>query len=346
MTETDRMPGILRSPTTTKSPTGVREIFEEQNDDSTRKTKKKNPMTPPLASKKNRKGRSKSPVRPVKEAKVKVTSPRKSAKSNKSAAAAADKKDTLSPLQKEFQDVKERIKWVKNQSGKDKEELYEQFIEEKARARKEIRAKFEPLLTPDKNIDIRVRETAKIIQYLRDDNARIRDEIQILQRMSADMKRRNDALEATNANVAETCNSLHDYVKEMEATHVKLVTNTNMFKDHLKTLKDKLQLRDDYFEAEANIADVYENNITMIISHVGKQCRDPNLIQNVIDCSEEAVQLAHAGKKSELGKVGLKDVPMTRRRRTFKKRQLFDIDPTTESDSDSDDDSDSDSDDE
>jgi prefoldin subunit 5 len=315
------MPGILRNPT--KSPKGVREVFEEQNYDP-KNTKKRNPFTP-LNSQKNRKGRSKSPFK-----EPKVAPPRKSA---------ADK-DTLSTLQKEFQQVKERLEWVKNQSEKDKEELYERFIQEKARVRKEMRAKFEPFLTVDKTIDIRVRETAKIIQYLRDDNARIRDEIQYLQRMIADMKRRNEALEATNANVAETYASLSEYVKEMEATNVKVIKNTNIYKDHLKTMKDKFQLRDDYFEAEANTADIYEDTIAKIISHVGTHCRDPKLIQNVIDCSDEAVNLAHAGKKSELKKVSVKEVPMTSRRRTSKKRRLSGIDCAYESDSDSDYDSD------
>lgn len=245
----------------------------------------------------------------------------------------------------ELQQVRDRLEWVKNQSEKDKEELYEGFIQEKARVRKEMREKFEPLMKPtDKNIDIRVRETAKIIQFLRDDNARIRDEIKYHHRMIADMKSRNAALEETNAKVAETYASLNAYVNTMEETNVRLVKNTNIYKNHLKVMKDKMKVRNDYFEAEANSSDLYEEAVAKIITHVGTHCRDPKLIQIVIDSSDEAVKIAHSGKKSELKKVGATEVPMTKRR-SSKKRRPSGIDCAYESDSD-DDESDYDSDEE
>jgi hypothetical protein len=203
--------------------------------------------------------------------------------------------------------VRARLKWVEEQSLKDKQDYHEQLRQAKFACREQLRKKYIPLLQQNKNNneDGAVVETSKIIQYLRDDNSRLRQEMEQYGRLIRQLQLSNEQLEQANAAAQASYDELESHVYGLIAIQAKLNDNCKVFKKHIKSMKEDYVKRSSFHQSELKAGGIYEVCLAKVLANVKSRSREGDLIESVYKTAEEGVLQAAEGREEQLLKVGL-----------------------------------------
>lgn len=267
-----------------------------------------------------------------------------------------------SSIANELEQVKRRLEWLQEQHSKDKEDYQEQLRQAKSQAREEIFQKYAPALQKASSAKLKydgqVFETTKIVQYLRDDNARLREEIQSLSKAIAKQKAVNKELEAANKSALESYHDLENHVEGLTKVQEKLTENCKIFKQALASMKADYAQRTTYYNIEVKTASKYEKCLAKVLDEVKRKAAGGNdhlkrMATDVFETTEAAVVEVADSWAEFLSKSGI-NVSESKRKQILmkalgKKQSNDDSDSdsdsdSSESDSDSDSESDSDSD--
>merc|ERR1719223_345743 len=178
-------------------------------------------------------------------------------------------------------------------------------------------------------------ESGKIIEYLRKENMKLRQQCESMKRDYKSLKENNSRLIDANSSASRSFNQLNDHAKGLNATNARLIKNVDTYKKQLVKMKEDLKSRQAFYLAEAHARVAYQKTLARIVAQVQDQSKNPQLIEDVViwalECEAEAkaerAALENAGQKAPPGVT-------TSSRRSAQR--------PTDDDSDSDSDSDSD----
>jgi hypothetical protein len=205
--------------------------------------------------------------------------------------------------QSQILEIKERFQWLQEQSIQDKYDYNEQLREAKFHCREELQKQYSPLLQESADSQAYERlvfEKTKIIQYLRDDNTKLRQEIKVYKRQIAQMMYDNEQLEQANKKAQEAIDELHLHFQRLDAVNQKLNNSCEIFKSNLKQMKDAYRKRQAYFHSEARQGMAYEVCVAKILSKVKRRSNEETLYQSVVAIAEEGAEEAAQAALKEL----------------------------------------------
>mmetsp|Transcript_102334 Transcript_102334/g.153344 ORF Transcript_102334/g.153344 Transcript_102334/m.153344 type:complete len:1158 (+) Transcript_102334:210-3683(+) len=178
-------------------------------------------------------------------------------------------------------------------------------------------------------------ESGKIIEYLRKENMKLRQQCESMKRDYKSLKENNARLMEANASASSSFNQLNEHAKGLNATNARLIKNVETYKKQLVKMKEDLKNRQAFYLAEAHARVAYQKTLARIVAQVQDKSRDAQLVEDVViwalECEAEAkserAALENAGQQAPPGAVAAAAPKKSAHR---------------PSDSDSDDDSDSD----
>jgi chromosome segregation ATPase len=220
--------------------------------------------------------------------------------------------------------VQTRLNEVNEQRGKDIQQYKEQLRKAKLECKKEFEAIYKPLISnhlhDTQNQQDKKTESSKIIQYLREDNAKIRKEMEYYAKEIKKMKLSNDQLESANATARQSYDELEDHVETMKAVNDKLTSNATIFKAALKKMKRDYVTRTRFHQCEVNSTGYYETCLSKIVKDVKDRSRDPIFIEGIYTIVEEGfVQARDGQEKATPNMAGVADLPMSKKVKSDKK---------------------------
>jgi hypothetical protein len=244
--------------------------------------------------------------------------------------------------QSQIQEIKERLHWLQEQSIQDKQDYKEQLREAKLHCREQLQKQYSPFLQDSADSQANERlvfDQTKIIQYLREANTKLRQEIKIYKRQIAQMMYDNEMLEKANKKAQEAIDEMDLHVQGLDAVNQQLNNNCEIFKSYLKQMKDEYMTRQAYFRSEVIEGMAYEVCLAKILSQVKGRSKDETLCHSVVAIAEDGAEEAAQGRESRLQKAGLTREWPRPPRSSF----IFDSDDDSSDDSDSEWESDSES---
>jgi hypothetical protein len=153
-----------------------------------------------------------------------------------------------------------------------------------------------------------IEESGKIIEYLRKENMKLRNQNDTMRKDFKALKENNQRLMEANASAGQSFTALNDHAKQLNATNAKLIKNIDGYKAQLEKLKDDLKTRQAYYLAEAEARLAYQKTMAQIVGAVQDKCRDAQLVEDVVimalECEAEAKaeRAALEAAKSKKGK--------------------------------------------
>ena len=178
-------------------------------------------------------------------------------------------------------------------------------------------------------------ESGKIIEYLRKENMKLRQQCESMKKDYKSLKENNARLMEANSSASASFAQLNEHAKGLNGTNGRLIKNVDAYKKQLVKMKEDLKNRQAFYLAEAHARVAYQKALARIVAQVQDKSRDAQLVEDVViwalECEAEAkaerAALENAGQKAPPGAA-------VASRRTAQK--------PTDDDSDSDSDSDSD----
>lgn len=135
-------------------------------------------------------------------------------------------------------------------------------------------------------------ESGKIIEYLRKENMKLRNQNDTMRKDFRSLKENNQRLMEANASAGESFSALNEHAKQLNATNAKLIKNVEAYKKQLEKLKDDLKTRQAYYLAEAEARLAYQKTMAQIVGTIQDKCRDAQLVEDVVimalECEAEA----------------------------------------------------------
>lgn len=209
-------------------------------------------------------------------------------------------------IQDQIRQAQKRLAWLEDRRIKDKEDYQDQLREAKSKAREQLFGKYGPQLDQDNHskYDSQVLETTKIINYLREDNARLRDEMKSLKKSMALLKQKNQELEAANESAKASYQELLDHVEGLQAVQEKLQTNVKVFQQATKQMKADYIKRNAYATMEAKTVARYESGLAKVLVQV-QSANAPVLLAELYDMVTECGATVAQGREQSLHKAGM-----------------------------------------
>ena len=135
-------------------------------------------------------------------------------------------------------------------------------------------------------------ESGKIIEYLRKENMKLRNQNETMRKDFKALKESNARLMEANASAGASFSALNDHAKQLNVTNAKLIRNVEAYKGQLEKLKDDLKTRQAYYLAEAEARLAYQKTMAQIVGAIQDKCRDAQLVEDVVimalECEAEA----------------------------------------------------------
>jgi myosin-5 len=135
-------------------------------------------------------------------------------------------------------------------------------------------------------------ESGKIIEYLRKENMKLRNQNDSMRKDFKSLKENNQRLMEANASAGQSFTALNDHAKQLNVTNAKLMKNVEAYKLQLEKFKDDLKTRQAYYLAEAEARLAYQKTMAQIVGAVQDKCRDAQLVEDVVimalECEAEA----------------------------------------------------------
>lgn len=137
-----------------------------------------------------------------------------------------------------------------------------------------------------------IEESGKIIEYLRKENMKLRNQNDTMRKDFKSLKENNQRLMEANASAGQSFQALNDHAKQLNNTNAKLIRNVEGYKAQLEKLKDDLKTRQAYYLAEAEARLAYQKTMAQIVGAIQDKCRDAQLVEDVVimalECEAEA----------------------------------------------------------
>jgi myosin heavy subunit len=135
-------------------------------------------------------------------------------------------------------------------------------------------------------------ESGKIIEYLRKENMKLRNQNDSMRKDFKSLKENNQRLMEANASAGQSFTALNDHAKQLNVTNAKLMKNVEGYKAQLEKFKDDLKTRQAYYLAEAEARLAYQRTMAQIVGAIQDKCRDAQLVEDVVimalECEAEA----------------------------------------------------------
>merc|ERR1711933_469538 len=152
-------------------------------------------------------------------------------------------------------------------------------------------------------------ESGKIIEYLRKENMKLRQQCESMKRDYKSLKENNSRLIDANSSASRSFNQLNDHAKGLNATNARLIKNVDTYKKQLVKMKEDLKSRQAFYLAEAHARVAYQKTLARIVAQVQDQSKNAQLIEDVViwalECEAEAkaerAALENAGQKAPPG---------------------------------------------
>jgi myosin-5 len=152
-------------------------------------------------------------------------------------------------------------------------------------------------------------ESGKIIEYLRKENMKLRQQCESMKRDYKSLKENNSRLIDANSSASRSFNQLNDHAKGLNATNARLIKNVDTYKKQLVKMKEDLKNRQAFYLAEAHARVAYQKTLARIVAQVQDKSRDAQLVEDVViwalECEAEAkaerAALENAGQKAPPG---------------------------------------------
>eukprot|EP00934_Nitzschia_sp_Nitz4_P001421 Nitzschia sp. Nitz4//scaffold184_size43902//21312//25056//NITZ4_007283-RA/size43902-snap-gene-0.27-mRNA-1//-1//CDS//3329539654//1421//frame0 len=251
--------------------------------------------------------------------------------------AALLKKKEEEDLANQLSKMQDKLAEAEEQRKRDLEEAkfqFEQEMEEyKEKLEDELRTEAEKQNKSAQQQTL-IDESGKIIEYLRKENMKLRQQCETMKRDYKSLKENNARLMEANASASNSFNQLNEHAKGLNATNARLIKNVDTYKKQLVKMKEDLKNRQAFYLAEAHARVAYQKTLARIVAQVQDKSRDAQLVEDVViwalECEAEAkserAALENAGQRAPPG--GVSAAPSKKAHKP------------SDSDSDSDDDSD------
>ena len=207
-------------------------------------------------------------------------------------------------LQKELEDTK-----VKNE---EKIKAAEAEADEIEAEKIELQKKHEEIMkqaaeTPKGDIEAgkkKIEDSDKIVNYLRNENKRVRDKTEEMKKDIKELKEQNSRLIEANASAGASLDSMEKQKKNLATHNTKLEDNLKKWKAQNAQLKSDLANRTAYFQAETDIRAHYEKAMEQIVNILEERSDDADLIEEVtgaqLQCEALAAQKSPALASSDV----------------------------------------------
>ena len=214
-------------------------------------------------------------------------------------------------LKKKVKDLEAAVKEAEKQRLKEVEEARAQAEAEMEQYRLKVKQDLENDKEKQKRTAQQqslIEESGKIIEYLRKENMKLRNQNDTLRKDFKSLKENNARLMEANASAGASFSALNDHAKQLNLTNAKLIRNVEAYKGQLEKLKDDLKTRQAYYLAEAEARLAYQKTMAQIVGAIQDKCRDAQLVEDVVimalECeaeakSERAALEAATNKKKE-----------------------------------------------
>ena len=137
-----------------------------------------------------------------------------------------------------------------------------------------------------------IEESGKIIEYLRKENMKLRNQNDTMRKDFKSLKENNQRLMEANASAGQSFQALNDHAKQLNNTNAKLIRNVEGYKAQLEKLKDDLKTRQAYYLAEAEARLAYQKTMAKIVGSIQDKSRDAQLVEDVVimalECESQA----------------------------------------------------------
>lgn len=244
------------------------------------------------------------------------------------------KKKEEEDLANQLNKMKSKLEEAEEQRKRDLEEAKFQFEQEmedyKEKLEDQLRAEAEKQNKSAQQQTL-IDESGKIIEYLRKENMKLRQQCESMKRDYKSLKENNARLMEANASASNSFNQLNEHAKGLNSTNARLIKNVDTYKKQLVKMKEDLKNRQAFYLAEAHARVAYQKTLARIVSQVQDKSRDAQLVEDVViwalECEAEAkserAALENAGQKAPPGAVAAAPAKKSHK-------------PTDDSDSDSD----------
>jgi len=228
--------------------------------------------------------------------------------------AALAKKKEEADLANQLNKMKDKLAEAEDQRKRDLEDAkfqFEQEMEEyKEKLEDQLRAEAEKQNKSAQQQTL-IDESGKIIEYLRKENMKLRQQCESMKRDYKGLKENNARLMEANASASNSFNQLNEHAKGLNATNARLIKNVDTYKKQLVKMKEDLKNRQAFYLAEAHARVAYQKTLARIVAQVQDKSRDAQLVEDVViwalECEAEAkserAALENAGQKAPPGAV-------------------------------------------
>ena len=222
------------------------------------------------------------------------------------------KKKEEEDLQNQLNKMEDKLRDAEEQRKRDIEDAkfqFEQEMEEyKEKLEDQLRAEAEKKNKSAQQQTL-IDESGKIIEYLRKENMKLRQQCESMKRDYKSLKENNARLMEANASASASFNQLNDHAKQLNATNARLIKNVDTYKKQLVKMKEDLKNRQAFYLAEAHARVAYQKTLARIVAQVQDKSRDAQLVEDVViwalECEAEAkserAALENAGQKAPPG---------------------------------------------
>jgi len=215
-------------------------------------------------------------------------------------------------LANQLNDMKDRLAEAEDQRKRELEDAkfqFEQEMEEyKEKLEDQLRAESKKHGGSAQHKTL-IDESGKIIEYLRKENMKLRQQCESMKRDYKSLKENNSRLMEANASASSSFNQLNDHAKGLNSTNARLIKNVDTYKKQLVKMKEDLKSRQAFYLAEAHARVAYQKTLARIVAQVQDQSKNAQLIEDVViwalECEAEAkaerAALENAGQKAPPG---------------------------------------------
>ncbi|KAG7372249.1 myosin E [Nitzschia inconspicua] len=215
-------------------------------------------------------------------------------------------------LAKQLDKMKDKLAEAEDQRKRDLEDArfqFEQEMEEyKEKLEDQLRAEADKQNKSAQQQTL-IDESGKIIEYLRKENMKLRQQCESMKRDYKSLKENNARLMEANASASNSFNQLNEHAKGLNATNARLIKNVDTYKQQLVKMKEDLKNRQAFYLAEAHARVAYQKTLARIVAQVQDKSRDAQLVEDVViwalECEAEAkserAALENAGQKAPPG---------------------------------------------
>jgi myosin-5 len=215
-------------------------------------------------------------------------------------------------LANQLDKMKQKLAEAEDQRKRDIEDAkfqFEQEMEEyKEKLEDQLRAEAEKQNKSAQQQTL-IDESGKIIEYLRKENMKLRQQCETMKRDYKSLKENNARLMEANASASNSFNQLNEHAKGLNATNARLIKNVDTYKKQLVKMKDDLKNRQAFYLAEAHARVAYQKTLARIVAQVQDKSRDAQLVEDVViwalECEAEAkserAALENAGQRAPPG---------------------------------------------